>query len=134
MLTKTLIATFLLAFQQQNVAAVATDTDLLNYQPNTAGEVIVLGGANFTQQVQDHPERDWFIKFYAPWCGHCKTLAPIWVDLAKTLQGKTNIAEVDCTVDEGTVCYELFKVIGTILTPTVHQTFALPTVYQGFLH
>ncbi|CAM0143150.1 unnamed protein product [Umbelopsis sp. WA50703] len=100
MLTKTLIATFLLAFQQQNVAAVATDTDLLNYQPNTAGEVIVLGGANFTQQVQDHPERDWFIKFYAPWCGHCKTLAPIWVDLAKTLQGKTNIAEVDCTVDE----------------------------------
>ncbi|KAJ2964505.1 hypothetical protein NQZ79_g675 [Umbelopsis isabellina] len=100
MLTKIFIATFLLAFQQQNVAAAATQSDVSNYQPNIAGEVVVLGGANFTQEVQDHPERSWFIKFYAPWCGHCKTLAPIWVELANTLKGKTNIAEVDCTLDE----------------------------------
>ncbi|KAG2182694.1 hypothetical protein INT44_005674 [Umbelopsis vinacea] len=96
MLIKILVGTFLFALQQQNVAA---DTSSV-YIPNSEGKVVTLGSANFTQQVEDSPDRAWFIKFYAPWCTHCKTLAPVWVDLAKTLKGKANIAEVDCTVDE----------------------------------
>lgn len=127
MLTKILIATFLLAFQQQNVVAAATQSDLSNYQPNTAGEVVVLGGANFTQEVQDHPERSWFIKFYAPWCGHCKTLAPVWVELANTLKGKTNIAEVDCTLAEGTIYKQSFDSFVLDLRLLLLQTFAATT-------
>lgn len=42
----------------------------------------------------------WFIKFYAPWCGHCQSLAPIWIQLAKEMEGKLNIGEVNCDVEK----------------------------------
>ena len=44
----------------------------------------------------------WFVKFYAPWCGHCKRLAPIWEEFADT-KPEWNIVEVDCTKEEGGV-------------------------------
>ena len=42
-----------------------------------------------------------FVKFYAPWCGHCKKLAPVWDNMAAAVKDNTavNIVEVDCTVD-----------------------------------
>jgi len=44
----------------------------------------------------------WIIKFYAPWCGHCKRLAPAWEELA-TLQSTAQefgVAKVDCTIEK----------------------------------
>jgi len=39
----------------------------------------------------------WFVKFYAPWCGHCKRLAPVWDEAAAKMTGKVNFAKMDCT-------------------------------------
>ena len=43
---------------------------------------------------------DWFVKFYAPWCGHCRKLAPVWEEVALALKGKMNVGKLDVTTDE----------------------------------
>lgn len=40
-----------------------------------------------------------FLKFYAPWCGHCKAMAADWAKLEKDFEGHdvALVASVDCT-------------------------------------
>uniref|UniRef100_A0A1I8GKV9 Thioredoxin domain-containing protein n=2 Tax=Macrostomum lignano TaxID=282301 RepID=A0A1I8GKV9_9PLAT len=44
----------------------------------------------------------WFIKFYAPWCDACRSLAPTWQNLAASedLPRDVSIAQVDVTRNE----------------------------------
>jgi thioredoxin domain-containing protein 5 len=64
----------------------------------------ILSSASFSGVVG---KGDTFIKFYAPWCGHCKKLAPAWEELAQNLQSDqaVKIAKVDCT-EHQEVCQE----------------------------
>lgn len=53
-----------------------------------------------------------FVKFYTPWCGHSKKLAPIWNNLAIKFAPESDviIAKVNC-VDNEKLC-EQYKVVG----------------------
>merc|ERR1712226_1299814 len=60
--------------------------------------VLVLGDSDFAAAVADH---DYLLaEFYAPWCGHCKTLAPEYAKAAKALADLEGVAlaKIDATV------------------------------------
>ncbi|KAK2195511.1 bifunctional Thioredoxin-like superfamily/Protein disulfide-isomerase A6-like/Thioredoxin domain [Babesia duncani] len=62
--------------------------------------VVVLTDSTFereTQATSGATTGPWFVKFYAPWCSHCRLMAPAWETVAKTLKGKVNVASIDAT-------------------------------------
>ncbi|KAK8917903.1 Protein disulfide-isomerase erp38 [Metarhizium anisopliae] len=58
-------------------------------------EVVMLTDKSFAETVGS--EKNVLVAFTAPWCGHCKNLAPTWESLAADFVGEANvvIAKVD---------------------------------------
>jgi len=77
--------------------------------------VEVLTKNNFDGIVMDET-RNVLVEFYAPWCGHCKSLAPIYEKVAKTFENENNcvVAKVDCDSEK-----DLKKRFGVTGYPTL---------------
>ncbi|CAB4474608.1 uncharacterized protein OCT59_020186 [Rhizophagus irregularis] len=80
--------------------------DQKEYKVQVLGsEVVTLGATDFKETIK---KGTWFVKFFAPWCPHCQSIAPIWTKVAVEngdyLESKNfHIAEVDCTLN-GDLC------------------------------
>merc|ERR1719409_272112 len=47
------------------------------------------------------PDKLWLVKFYAPWCGHCKRLAPILEKVAEATEPSVaRLGKIDCTTEK----------------------------------
>merc|ERR1712228_706116 len=69
-----------------------------NDQP---GKVKVVVGRNYDEIVMDET-KDVLMEFYAPWCGHCKSLEPKYNELAMKLKDEKDIviAKMDATAND----------------------------------
>jgi protein disulfide-isomerase A6 len=62
-----------------------------------ASNVVVLDNSNFDKIVLDS-SKDVLVEFYAPWCGHCKRLAPDYEVVANAFAAEDSVvvAKIDC--------------------------------------
>ncbi|KAF5949959.1 hypothetical protein HYC85_011952 [Camellia sinensis] len=60
---------------------------------------VELNSHNFDELVLKSKEL-WIVEFFAPWCGHCKKLAPEWKKAASNLKGKVKLGHVDCDAEK----------------------------------
>jgi len=86
------------ALKEEVAANVEKAEAVVAEEPKEA--VVALTVKSFDEALQEYPYT--FIEFYAPWCGHCKKLAPELEDAARQLAGQPGVlvAKVDCTVEE----------------------------------
>ena len=76
-----------------------TATASLLLAGNNCANALDLTEANFSEMTSG---KTVFLKMYAPWCGHCKSMAGDWAKLEADFEGHpvALVGSVDCTADE----------------------------------
>lgn len=91
-------------------------------------DVVTLSPANFQREVLQSDSL-WLVEFYAPWCGHCRSLTPEWKKAATALKGIVKVGAVDC--DEHKEVAGQFGIRGFPTIKIFGATKNKPDDYQG---
>ncbi|EQC36890.1 hypothetical protein SDRG_05719 [Saprolegnia diclina VS20] len=75
-----------------------------------ASDVVVLTPENFDDVVDG--SKNVLVEFYAPWCGHCKQLAPTWETVATSFKNVDDVVVAKVDADEHRDLGEKFEVTG----------------------
>ena len=95
-------------FQKEQIAAFVEDHLASQCQVQAAEpddppqlQLPVREFASFNDIVMDD-SKDVLVEFYAPWCGHCKQLAPKYEELGKMFESDPNVVvgAVDATEND----------------------------------
>ncbi|KAL3865494.1 hypothetical protein ACJMK2_042879 [Sinanodonta woodiana] len=77
--------------------------------PSPNDEPVKVAVAKNFDELVNNDEKDVLIEFYAPWCGHCKSLEPKYKELAEKLKDEPEltIAKMDATANDVPKPYEV---------------------------
>jgi protein disulfide-isomerase A6 len=98
--------------------------------------VIALNKKNFNGLVMES-DFPWVVEFYAPWCGHCKNLAPEYEIAATNLKGLVKVGGVNCDDESAKELCGVYEIKGfpTIKVfpaeRTTKRPAKTPSEYQG---
>lgn len=125
---QTKVTEFVDDFLQDKLPVFLKSQDVVPNQEK--GQVYIMVAKTFESDLNNNT-KDHFIKMYAPWCGHCKKLAPLWDEIAEIYKDVQDlvIAKFDATAND--IPLDQFQIEGFPTLFYVPKGQLKPIPYEG---